>query len=319
MSTTTLPTEHPTQSTQSTHQRKQAKRAAAAAYLGGMLEYYDYFIYASAAALVFGRIFFPEAGGAATLASLATFGVAYVARPFGAMILGHFGDKVGRKNVLVFTLVLMGGSTFLIGCLPDFNTIGIWAPILLVVLRICQGLSAGGETAGASTLTIEQAPAARRGLYGSWALNGIVSGLILASLVFLPIAALPEKELLSWGWRRPVLVLPAGAGPRLRHPPHPGRTRDLRGDQGAPRDCQASACHRDEGPRLGCGPGWLRFLVHGGQHRRHGFCPVVRHPVRGPPHSVNALGDHPAPTLPRCSPSPSLPCSPTGSVASRSS
>lgn len=181
----------------------QAKRAAAAAYLGGTLEYYDYFIYASAAALVFGRIFFPSAGGAATLASLATFGVAYVARPFGAIILGHFGDKLGRKNVLVVTLVLMGGSTFLIGCLPDFNAIGIWAPILLVVLRICQGLSAGGETAGASTLTIEQAPDNRRGLYGSWALNGIVTGLILASLVFLPIAALPEKDLLSWGWRVP--------------------------------------------------------------------------------------------------------------------
>ncbi|WP_251037251.1 MFS transporter [Arthrobacter sp. ISL-28] len=181
----------------------QAKRAAAAAYLGGTLEYYDYFIYASAAALVFGRIFFPSAGGAATLASLATFGVAYVARPFGAIILGHFGDKLGRKNVLVVTLVLMGGSTFLIGCLPDFNTIGIWAPILLVVLRICQGLSAGGETAGASTLTIEQAPDNRRGLYGSWALNGIVTALILASLVFLPIAALPEKDLLSWGWRVP--------------------------------------------------------------------------------------------------------------------
>ena len=153
--------------------------------------------------MVFGRIFFPSAGGAATLASLATFGVAYVARPFGAIILGHFGDKLGRKNVLVVTLVLMGGSTFLIGCLPDFNTIGIWAPILLVVLRICQGLSAGGETAGASTLTIEQAPDDRRGLYGSWALNGIVTGLILASLVFLPIAALPEKDLLSWGWRVP--------------------------------------------------------------------------------------------------------------------
>lgn len=216
MSMTTLPTEgtkpaggagHSEGATpklaEAAHKLKQAKRAAAAAYLGGTLEYYDYFIYASAAALVFGRVFFPDAGGAATLASLATFGVAYVARPFGAVILGHFGDKLGRKNVLVFTLVLMGGSTFLIGCLPDFATIGIWAPILLVFLRICQGLSAGGETAGASTLTIEQAPADKRGLYGSWALNGIVSGLILASLVFLPIAALPEKDLLSWGWRIP--------------------------------------------------------------------------------------------------------------------
>lgn len=204
MSMTTLPTEGTTPNvTEAAHKIKQAKRAAAAAYLGGTLEYYDYFIYASAAALVFGRIFFPDAGGAGTLASLATFGVAYVARPFGAVILGHFGDKLGRKNVLVFTLVLMGGSTFLIGCLPDFNAIGIWAPILLVFLRICQGLSAGGETAGASTLTIEQAPADKRGLYGSWALNGIVSGLILASLVFLPIAALPEKDLLSWGWRIP--------------------------------------------------------------------------------------------------------------------
>ncbi|AUI50544.1 MFS transporter [Arthrobacter crystallopoietes] len=212
MSTTTNRTTDAAASASGTTRKpNQGRRAAVAAYLGGMLEYYDFFIYASAAALVFGDIFFPDAGGASNLASLATFGVAYIARPFGAVILGHFGDKVGRRNVLVFSLVLMGAATFLIGCLPDYNSIGIWAPILLVFLRLLQGLSAGGETAGASTLTIEQAPANRRGFYGSWALNGIVSGLILASLVFLPIAAMPREDLLSWGWRIPfwssILVL----------------------------------------------------------------------------------------------------------------
>jgi MFS family permease len=185
-------------------QLKRAKKAALAAFLGGALEYYDFFIYATAASLIFSKIFFPAGDPTiALLASFATFGVAYVARPFGAVVFGHLGDKIGRKNTLVMTLVLMGGATFLIGVLPDFNTAGYWAPALLVLLRLMQGLSAGAETAGASALTTEEAPEGRRGFFASFAMSGISFGIVLASLAFLPVAAMSEADRLSWGWRIP--------------------------------------------------------------------------------------------------------------------
>jgi MFS family permease len=185
-------------------QLKRARKAALAAFLGGALEYYDFFIYATAASLVFSKIFFP--GGdptVALIASFATFGVAYVARPFGAVVFGHLGDKIGRKNTLVLTLVLMGSATFLIGVLPDFNTASYWAPALLVVLRLMQGLSAGAETAGASALSTEEAPEGRRGFFASFAMSGISAGIVLASLAFLPVAAMSEADRLAWGWRIP--------------------------------------------------------------------------------------------------------------------
>jgi MFS family permease len=191
---------------------KRARKAALAGFLGGALEYYDFFIYATAASLIFSKIFFPSGDPTiALLASFATFGVAYVARPFGAVVFGHLGDKLGRKSTLVLTLVLMGSATFLIGVLPDFHSAGYFAPALLVLLRLLQGLSAGAETAGASALTMEEAPAGRRGFFASFAISGISFGIVLASLAFLPVAAMGEAERLAWGWRIPfwlsILVL----------------------------------------------------------------------------------------------------------------
>ncbi|GAA4508250.1 MULTISPECIES: MFS transporter [Nonomuraea] len=180
------------------------RKAAVAAWIGSALEYYDFFIYGSAAALIFSKVFFDESDPTtATLQSLASFGVAYAARPVGAFILGHVGDRFGRKRIMVFTLVLMGVSTFLIGCLPSRDQIGDLAPVLLVVLRIMQGLSAAGEQASANSMTLEHAPEHRRGYYTSFTLNGTQFGQILATVVFIPVAAMPEEQLLSWGWRVP--------------------------------------------------------------------------------------------------------------------
>jgi len=184
--------------------RGKPRKTAVAAWIGSALEYYDFFIYGTAAALVFGKVFFPSSHPATgTLLALATFGVGYAARPIGAVILGHVGDRFGRKKVLVFTLLLMGASTFLVGCLPGYDTIGIAAPILLVALRLLQGLSAAGEQASANSMSLEHAPAHRRAFFTSWTLSGTQAGQLIATAAFLPVAALPEEDLLSWGWRIP--------------------------------------------------------------------------------------------------------------------
>jgi MFS family permease len=183
------------------------RKAALAAFLGSTLEYYDFFVYGAAAALVFPLLFFPAGDPlVGTIAALATFGAGYVARPLGGLVLGHFGDRVGRKKVMVFTLMLMGASSLAVGLLPTYAQIGVLAPVLLVLCRLGQGISAGGEVAGASTLTLEHSPHGRRGFFTSFTMAGCMAGILLANLAFIPVAALPQDQLLTWGWRIPFLV-----------------------------------------------------------------------------------------------------------------
>ncbi len=178
-------------------------KAALASFMGSAVEYYDFFIFASASALIFPHIFFPSGDEAALVMSLATFGFAYVARPVGAVILGHFGDRIGPQQELIFTLLLMGAATFVIGCLPTFEQVGWLSPILLVLCRLAQGISAAGEQAGASSLTLEHAPDHRRAFFTSWTLTGTQGGQILAAMVFIPVVSLPDDIKYSWGWRIP--------------------------------------------------------------------------------------------------------------------
>jgi MFS family permease len=212
------------------------RKAAFASWIGSAVEYYDFFIYGTAAALVFGKVFFPSFDPkTGTIAAFATFGVGYITRPIGAVLLGHVGDRYGRKKVLTFTLLLMGLSTFLVGCLPSYGQVGIWAPVMLVALRMLQGLSAAGEQAGANSMTLEHAPDNRRAFYTSFTLSGTQAGLILATLVFLPISALPESDLLSWGWRVPfllsVVVVAVGVWVRRSLPETPAFTEEVAEDK----------------------------------------------------------------------------------------
>jgi len=194
--------------TQTLHSQDQTRKATASGWIGSALEYYDFFIYATAASLVFPQIFFPSANPTvAIVASLATYGVGYVARPIGAFVLGHWGDTHGRKNVLVLCMFLMGFSTMLVGVLPTYDHVGIWAPILLVVLRLIQGFAVAGEISGASSMVLEHAPFGRRGFFASFALQGVQAGQILAAAVFLPIATYMGKDdFMLWGWRIPFLL-----------------------------------------------------------------------------------------------------------------
>src|ERR1700744_4716463 len=182
---------------------RQSKIAAASGWIGSALEYYDFFIYATAASLVFPQIFFPSANPTgAIVASLATYGVGYVARPIGAFVLGHWGDTHGRKNVLVLCMFLMGFSTMLVGVLPTYEHVGILAPVLLVVLRLIQGFAVAGEISGASSMILEHAPFGRRGYFASFTLQGVQAGQILAAAVFLPLSyGLSNEAFLTWGWR----------------------------------------------------------------------------------------------------------------------
>jgi len=176
--------------------------------VGSALEYYDFFIYAQAAALIFPQIFFPSTDlKLAIFASLATYGVGYLARPVGAFVLGHWGDTRGRKNVLLLCMFLMGIATMAVGLLPTFEQIGYWAPALLVVLRLVQGFAVAGEIAGASSMILEHAPPGRRGFFASFTLQGVQAGQVMAAAVFLPLAYfMPSDAFNSWGWRIPFLL-----------------------------------------------------------------------------------------------------------------
>lgn len=184
------------------------KKAAASGFIGSALEYYDFFIYAQAAALIFPEIFFPKGNPTvAIVASLATYGVGYVARPIGAFFLGRWGDLHGRKNVLVLCMFLMGLSTIAVAALPTYQQVGILAPILLVILRLIQGFAVAGEISGASSMIVEHAPFGRRGYFASFSLQGTQFGQILAAAVFLPLAHfMSEDSFNSWGWRIPFLL-----------------------------------------------------------------------------------------------------------------
>src|ERR1700752_4709963 len=190
------------------HGTHQTKKAAASGWIGSALEYYDFFIYAPAASLIFPQIFFPsENPTVAIIASLATYGVGYVARPIGAFVLGHWGDTHGRKTVLIVCMFLMGISTMLVGLLPTYQQVGVWAPILLVILRLVQGFAVAGEISGASSMILEHAPFGRRGFYASFTLQGVQAGQILAAAVFLPLSYyMPTEAFNSWGWRIPFLL-----------------------------------------------------------------------------------------------------------------
>ena len=191
-----------------TAQRKQARKAGIAALVGTTLEWYDFLIYGTAAALVLNSQFFPDSDPVVgTMAAFATYAVGFLARPFGGIILGNMGDKVGRKKMLVFTIVLMGVATTLIGLLPTYAAIGVGAPILLIALRLLQGFGAGGEYAGAVVLSVEHGDQRRRGLAGAWAPMGFALATLLSTSVFqLMTSILSEEAFLDWGWRVPFLL-----------------------------------------------------------------------------------------------------------------
>jgi metabolite-proton symporter len=180
---------------------------ALASLIGTTIEWYDFFLYNTAAALVFNRLFFPTFDPlVGTMAAFGTYTVGFVARPVGGIVIGHFGDKLGRKSMLVLTLVMMGAATFCIGLLPTYQTIGAWAAVLLVVLRVVQGFGVGGEWGGAVLMAVEHAPPGSRGFYGSWPQIGVPAGLVIATAVFAVFSRLPEDAFMSWGWRVPFLL-----------------------------------------------------------------------------------------------------------------
>lgn len=189
------------------NQSSSTNRTVFACAFGTLFEWYDFLIFGTAAALVFGTLFFPSVDPlTGVMLSFMAFSLGVIARPLGAVLFGHFGDRYGRKNTLMATMLLMGVATFLIGVLPTYDQIGIWAPVLLVSLRLLQGVAFGGEWGGASVVILESVPKHRRGFYASFVQVGYPAGLLMASGIFYLVTLLPEDQLLAWGWRIPFLL-----------------------------------------------------------------------------------------------------------------
>lgn len=198
---------------------RSSRRVAFASFVGTAIEWYDFFLYGTAAALVFNKLFFPKFDPVAgVMASYAIYAVGFFARPVGGLIFGHYGDRVSRKKMLILTLIIMGVSTFFIGILPTYDSIGIFAPILLLLLRVFQGVGVGGEWGGAILMTAEHSRQKERGFYTSWPNAGAPFGLVLSTGLFLALSYLPEQQFLSWGWRIPFLlgVVLVGVGLYIR-------------------------------------------------------------------------------------------------------
>jgi len=220
----------------------QLRRVVVASFIGTTIEWYDFFLYGTAAALVFNRLFFPTLDSlAGTLSAYGTFAVGFVARPLGGAVFGHFGDRLGRKNMLVWSLAIMGVATALIGLTPTYAQVGIWAPVLLVVLRFIQGFGVGGEWGGAVLLAVEHSGGQRRGFHGSWPQMGVPGGLLLSTGVFAALSSwLPEPAFLAWGWRVPfllsVVLVGIGLFVRLRILESPSfeKLKDARGESRTP-------------------------------------------------------------------------------------
>ncbi|QGZ57435.1 MFS transporter [Paraburkholderia acidiphila] len=188
-------------------QHRQARKAGIASFVGTTIEWYDFYAYSTAAALVLGKLFFPTTNALiGTLAAFASFWVGFLARPIGGIVFGHLGDKVGRKKTLIVTLMLMGGCTTLMGLLPTYNQVGVLAPVLLILLRLTQGIAMGGEWGGAVVLSSEHAPKGKEIFYSAFAQQGSPAGNLLATVAFLVISMLPDHQFMTWGWRVPFLM-----------------------------------------------------------------------------------------------------------------
>jgi MFS family permease len=187
--------------------RRAVRNATLSAIVGTAMEWYDYYLYATAAATLFNHLFFPKYDHlTGTLLAYASFAIGFIVRPAGSVIFGRLGDRIGRKAVLIITLLLMGGSTTLMGLLPTYAAVGVWAPLLLCVLRAAQGLGSGAEYAGAVLMVIEYAPAKRRGLYGSLPYTGVALGLLMSLATFHISSSMSQGNFEAWGWRIPFLV-----------------------------------------------------------------------------------------------------------------